>query len=62
MRYLVGQGIEEFLRHRAETLLKRFIGGEVFPDAESELAIFVQSVGSPSDGFFRQGLELTSGR
>jgi hypothetical protein len=54
-----GKEFEEFLRHRAESLLKRFISGTVFPDAESELATFAQSAQSPSGGIFRQGMELT---
>jgi hypothetical protein len=35
-----GAEFEEFLRHKAESLLKRFVEGEVFPDAESELTLF----------------------
>ena len=55
-----GKEFEEFLRHGAESLLKRFVGGEVFPDAERELATFAQGVGSSGDGIFRQGLEVLS--
>jgi hypothetical protein len=44
-----GKEFEEFLRHRAESLLKRFVGGELFPDAEPELTLFSQADGLPSD-------------
>jgi hypothetical protein len=40
---------EEFLRHKAESLLKRFVGGELFPDTEPELTLFAQADGSHSD-------------
>jgi hypothetical protein len=44
-----GREFEEFLRHKAESLLKRFVDGEIFPDAEPELMLFAQSDGVPDD-------------
>ena len=44
-----GKEFEEFLRHKAESLLKRFVGGELFPDAEPELTLFAQADGLVSD-------------
>jgi hypothetical protein len=44
-----GKEFEEFLRHKAESLLKRFVGGELFPDTEPELTVFAQTDGLPSD-------------
>jgi hypothetical protein len=44
-----GKEFEEFLRHGAESLLKRFVEGEVFPDTEPELKIFARVDGAPSD-------------
>ncbi len=44
-----GKEFEEFLRHGAESLLKRFVEGEVFPDTEPELKMFTQADGLPSD-------------
>jgi hypothetical protein len=38
-----GTEFEEFLRHRAESLLKRFFDGETFPDAAPELLAFAQA-------------------
>lgn len=38
-----GSEFEEFLRAKAESLLKRFVEGEVFPDAEAELIAFVNA-------------------
>lgn len=40
---------EEFLRHGAESLLKRFAGGELFPDAGPELTQFALADGPHSD-------------
>lgn len=45
-----GMEFEEFLRHKAEALLQRFIGGEAFPDSAPELAIFAQEDAKLSDG------------
>jgi len=44
-----GKEFEEFLRHKTESLLKRFVGGELFPDTEPELTSFAKADGSPSD-------------
>lgn len=44
-----GKEFEEFLRHRAESLLKRFVEGELFPDAEPELTLFAQADELPTD-------------
>jgi hypothetical protein len=44
-----GKEFEEFLRHGAESLLKRFVEGEMFPDTEPELTLFAQVDGLPSD-------------
>jgi hypothetical protein len=44
-----GKEFEEFLRHKTESLLKRFVGGEPFPDAEPELIQFAQADGPHSD-------------
>jgi len=38
-----GAEFEEFLRHGAESLLKRFIEGEAFPDAAADLITFAQA-------------------
>ncbi|AXC15994.1 hypothetical protein ACPOL_6784 (plasmid) [Acidisarcina polymorpha] len=40
-----GSEFEEFLRYRAESLLKRFMNGEPFPDSEPELAAFALDSG-----------------
>ena len=47
-----GKEFEEFLRHRAESLLKRFVGGELFPDTEPELTLFAQADGLPATTTF----------
>ena len=39
-----GVVFEEFLRNKTESLLKRLVEGEVFPDAESDLKAVVRSV------------------
>jgi len=44
-----GAEFEEFLRRDAESLLKRFIEGETFPDAAAELRTFAQADGAMSD-------------
>jgi hypothetical protein len=44
-----GQEFEEFLRNGAESLLKRFIHGEVFPDTEAELSTFAQADEPPDN-------------
>lgn len=44
-----GKEFEEFLRHRAESLLRRFVGGELFPDTEPELTLFAQADELPTD-------------
>lgn len=44
-----GMEFEEFLRHKAEALLQRFVGGEAFPDAARELTLFAQENGKLSD-------------
>ena len=44
-----GMEFEEFLRHKAEALLQRFVGGEAFPDAALELTLFAQQDEKPSD-------------
>jgi hypothetical protein len=44
-----GKEFEEFLRHKTESLLKRFVDGEIFPDAEPELTLFAQYDGLPDD-------------
>lgn len=44
-----GKEFEEFLRQRTESLLKRFVGGELFPDAEPELKLFAEIDRTPSD-------------
>jgi hypothetical protein len=44
-----GAEFEEFLRRGAESLLKRFIDGETFPDAEPDLIEFAVASGSLSD-------------
>lgn len=44
-----GMEFEEFLRHKAEALLQRFVGGEAFPDAARELTLFAQQDERPSD-------------
>jgi hypothetical protein len=38
-----GAEFEEFLRHGAESLLKRFVAGEAFPDASEDLKKLVES-------------------
>lgn len=40
---------EERLRAEAESLLKRFINGEIFPDTQNELRLLVQSSAPQSD-------------
>jgi len=44
-----GPEFEEFLRRDAESLLKRFIEGETFPDAASDLLNFAQADGAMTD-------------
>jgi hypothetical protein len=44
-----GAEFEEFLRRDAESLLKRFIEGEVFPDTASDLCTLAQADGAMSD-------------
>jgi hypothetical protein len=44
-----GAEFEEFLRHRTESLLKRFIDGEVFPDAPPDLLAFALADGQMND-------------
>lgn len=44
-----GAEFEEFLRRDAEFLLKRFVEGETFPDAEADLLIFAQADSAMSD-------------
>lgn len=45
-----GKEFEEHVRRGAESLLKRFVDGEVFPDTEPELKTFAEKDGSVSDG------------
>jgi hypothetical protein len=44
-----GSEFEEFLRHGAESLLKRFIDGEAFPDAAPDLVTYALADGQMSD-------------
>ncbi len=44
-----GPEFEERLRDKAESLLKRFFGGEAFPDSSKELQLFVGSVQVDND-------------
>ena len=44
-----GLEFEEFLRLHAEPVLKRFVGGEVFPDSEDELKLLALEDRTPSD-------------
>jgi hypothetical protein len=44
-----GTEFEEFLRHDTETLLRRFVEGETFPDAAEELLTFAQADATMSD-------------
>jgi len=44
-----GSEFEEFLRHGAESLLKRFIDGETFPDAAPDLIEFAVASSSLND-------------
>ncbi|MGA3134081.1 MAG: hypothetical protein ABSD59_25265 [Terracidiphilus sp.] len=44
-----GMEFEEFLRHKGEPLLKRFVAGVIFPDAAQELTLFAREDGTPSD-------------
>ncbi len=44
-----GAEFEEFLRNGAESLLKRFVEGESFPDAAPELLAFAQADGTVND-------------
>jgi hypothetical protein len=44
-----GAEFEEFLRHAAESLLKRFTEGEAFPDTAPDLLAFAQADGLISD-------------
>lgn len=44
-----GKEFEERLRAKAESLLKRFIGGEEFPDAPADLRNFVEAITPLSD-------------
>ena len=45
-----GAEFEEFLRQGAESLLKRFVGGEPFPDAPEDLRKLAESVQPLNDG------------
>ena len=44
-----GPELEEFLRHDAESLLKRFVEGEAFPDAAPHLVTFAKADAAVSD-------------
>jgi hypothetical protein len=44
-----GQEFEEFLRKNAESLLRRFVEGEEFPDSPSELKSFGETTSGLSD-------------
>jgi hypothetical protein len=44
-----GLEFEEFLRLHTEPLLKRFVGGEVFPDSEQELKLLALDDRAPDD-------------
>jgi len=44
-----GPEFEERLRGKAESLLKRFFGGEAFPDSPKDLQVFVGSVQADND-------------
>lgn len=44
-----GMEFEEFLRHKTEALLQRFVGGEIFPDVARELTLFALEDNVPSD-------------
>lgn len=44
-----GTEFEEFLRRDAESLLKRFVEGETFPDAAADLRALAQADGAMSD-------------
>ena len=44
-----GKEFEEFLRHGAESLLKRFVEGEVFPDTGPELTTLARTEATLSD-------------
>jgi hypothetical protein len=44
-----GKEFEESLRHGAESLLKRFVEGEVFPDTGPELTKLARTEETPSD-------------
>jgi hypothetical protein len=44
-----GSEFEEFLRHRTESLLKRFVEGEVFPDASADLMQLATTIEPISD-------------
>jgi hypothetical protein len=44
-----GSEFEERLRHGAEALLKRFVEGEVFPDAAADLKTYAQTAGPVDD-------------
>jgi len=44
-----GPEFEERLRDKAESLLKRFVGGEAFPDSPKDLQLFVGSVQADND-------------
>jgi hypothetical protein len=44
-----GAEFEEFLRRDAESLLRRFVGGDVFPDAAPDLLIFAHTDAPMSD-------------
>jgi hypothetical protein len=50
-----GAEFEEFLRHGAESLLKRFTEGEAFPDAAPDLLAFAHADKPLSDVSFPQG-------
>ena len=44
-----GPEFEEFLRHGSEFLLKRFFGGEAFPDAPADLKNLAESTKPVTD-------------
>lgn len=44
-----GPEFEEFLRRDAESLLRRFVGGEVFPDAPLDLMVFANADAAMDD-------------
>jgi hypothetical protein len=44
-----GAEFEERLRHKAESLLQRFVNGEKFPDAPDQIKLFIEGVGAAND-------------